>query len=126
VKKYSVYTHKIYYNVNEAIRDFMRMYDCNYEQAQEYLPNTLRDYDLQREYVITGEVEETKYKSICVFDIQEQYDSYWADYVFAEGKTYFGGSGWQNIPPLETALIPSEDEAQDYADNYVKNANSSI
>ncbi len=120
MKKYMYYTHKIYDDEEVAVQDFMKVYNCTYEQAKEYVPKELVEVtDEQRFYIDKKDVEVTKYDSICVYDIQDRWDSLWADYVFADNTTYFGGSGWYKVPPLKTDYIPTDKEVRDYADSYM-------
>lgn len=122
IKKYMYYTHKIYTKDKDAILDFMKVYNCTYEQAKDYVPKELVEVvEESRFYIDKKEVEETKYESICIYDIQGKWDSYWCDYFFDDNTTYFGGSGWHKIPLWKTDYIPTDKEARAYADAYMKN-----
>ncbi len=121
MEKYLYHTHKIYNDLETAVQDFMKVYNCTYEQAKEFVPKDLFDVSTREKfYIDESPVKETKYESICVFDICDRYEGYWCDYYFDDNTTYFGGSGWYKVPPLKTDYIPTDKEACEYADKYMR------
>lgn len=104
-----------------AIQDFMKQYDCSYEQAKDYVEREDCWYEFRNEGFrpLRENVEYKPYQgmpfgNICIHDISGRLGGWErARYFFDHNTVYFDGELWE-VPPMYSPLIPTEQEVRDW------------